>query len=74
VGPEVDDVLQMLARVRLGEAIAFAPLAMLRLLTLPDDVRTVPVDGLTDTEIRIVWVQEETSPAIARFVRYAVRS
>ncbi|SHN75706.1 DNA-binding transcriptional regulator, LysR family [Cryptosporangium aurantiacum] len=71
-GPEVGDVLQLLARVRLGDGIAFVATSLQHAVALPPDVRMVPVNGLSAAELRLVWRAHETSPHIARFVRHAV--
>lgn len=71
VGPEVGDMLQMLARVRLGEAIIFVSRSVQQSFALPADVRVLEVTGLPGAEIRLAWREDERSPAVARFVRAA---
>lgn len=70
-GPDVDDLLQLLARVRLEQGIAFVPVSLLRLYALPPEVRAVTVEDLPDAEVRLAWAQGQTSPAVASFARHA---
>lgn len=74
VGPEVRDMFHMLARVQLGEAIAFLPGRVRDAVAIPSDVRLVEVSDLPPENLSVVWPSEETSTAVAGFVRHAVRS
>ncbi|MBL1290874.1 LysR family transcriptional regulator [Streptomyces sp. For3] len=72
-GPQVSDGLQMLAVVRLGQAVALAA-------QLPDGGRapegTVSLrleDGPL-VPLRLVWPKERATPGIRRFVRHAAAS
>lgn len=73
-GPEVNDVLKLLAYVRLGAAIAFLPRHHVEHSVIPADVVALRVDGLAQARVRLVWREEETSLAVARFVRQAAES
>jgi DNA-binding transcriptional LysR family regulator len=72
-GPKVTDPLQFLATVRFGQAIGFVPESSI--LNVPFlDLRSVRVNGLTPSELHIVWSETTTSPAVAQFVRHAVEA
>lgn len=70
-GPQVNDGLKLMAHVRLGTAIAFLPRPHLDHSGTPPDVVALRVEGLAPAPVRLVWPEHETSPATARFVRYA---
>ncbi|BCJ52660.1 LysR family transcriptional regulator [Actinoplanes sp. NBRC 14428] len=70
-GPQVNDVLKLMAHLRLGTAIAFVPLVHVEHVGLPPDIAVLRVDGLAPCRLRLVWPEHETSPAVARFVRFA---
>ncbi|MBM2618192.1 LysR family transcriptional regulator [Actinoplanes sp. LDG1-06] len=68
-GPEVNDMLQLLAVVRLGRAVAFVSSALP--VAAQPGVVVVPVNDLSPAELRLAWREDERSPAVARFVRHA---
>ncbi|MFC8230219.1 LysR family transcriptional regulator [Streptomyces sp. NPDC057287] len=70
-GPQVSDGLQMLAVVRLGQAVALA--------ALPSDGAGAPegtvgirLEDGPAVPLRLVWPKERTTPGIRRFVRHTV--
>jgi DNA-binding transcriptional LysR family regulator len=67
-GPEVEDLLQLIVHVRSGGGIAFIPLPMVAEISLLPGIRLVRVDGLAPARVRLVWMSEQTSTRVARFV------
>lgn len=68
-GPVVSDAAQYTASIRLGDAIGFAPEALLHDLSLTG-VAVVRVTGISDSELRVAWSELATSPVLAGFVRH----
>lgn len=56
---------------RLGGGIAFLSQAMLDEIPLLTRVAIDRVDGLAPARLHLVWVEQQTSTAVARFVRHA---
>ncbi|MFD2422064.1 LysR family transcriptional regulator [Amycolatopsis pigmentata] len=69
-GPEVEDLLQLLVQVRLGDGIAFVPRLMLDDIPLLPGVAVVRVNGLAPACLRLVWAEQRTSAAVDRFVKH----
>ncbi|MFJ4841550.1 LysR family transcriptional regulator [Streptomyces sp. NPDC088746] len=72
-GPQVSDGLQMLAVVRLGQAVALAAPPADGTGAPEGTVGLLLEDG-PSVPLRLVWPRERTTPAVRRFVRHAVAS
>ena len=70
-GPQVNDGEKLIAHVRLGTAVAFLPRPYVDHRGLPADVVALTVRDLQPAKVRLVWAEQETSVAVARFVRDA---
>ncbi|WP_432831435.1 LysR family transcriptional regulator [Dactylosporangium sp. CA-092794] len=73
-GPEVNDGEKMVAHVRLGHCIVFLPRPYMEHHGQPAGVAVLQVRDLSPGLLRLVWAEQETSLAVARFVGHAVRS
>lgn len=71
IGPEVHDIFHLLSVVRSGEAIGFMTARIRDAMAMPSDVRLIPVTDLLPENLAVVWHAQETSPAVARFIRHA---
>lgn len=70
-GPQVSDGLQMLAVVRLGQAVALAaPPA--DGTGAPEGTVGILLEDGPAVPLRLVWPRERTTPAVRRFVRHTV--
>ncbi|MFJ8751564.1 LysR family transcriptional regulator [Streptomyces sp. NPDC102441] len=72
-GPRVSDGLQMLAVVRLGQAVALAaPPA--DGTGAPEGTVGIHLEDGPAVPLRLVWPKERTTPGVRRFVRHTVAS
>ncbi|MFJ8881931.1 LysR family transcriptional regulator [Streptomyces sp. NPDC102402] len=72
-GPRVSDGLQMLAVVRLGQAVALAA-APSEGAGAPEGTVGIRLEDGPSVPLRLVWPKERTTPGILRFVRHTVTS
>ncbi|MFJ8862429.1 LysR family transcriptional regulator [Streptomyces sp. NPDC102451] len=72
-GPQVSDGLQMLAVVRLGQAVALAAQPSDG-AGAPEGTVSLRLEDGPAVPLRLVWPKERTTPGIRRFVGHAVTS
>ncbi|MFF2137271.1 LysR family transcriptional regulator [Streptomyces sp. NPDC058193] len=72
-GPQAGDGLQMLAIVRLGQAVALAAQPS-EGTGAPEGTVSIRLEDGPAVPLRLVWPKERTTPDIRRFVRHTVRS
>ncbi|MEU5701926.1 LysR family transcriptional regulator [Streptomyces aurantiacus] len=70
-GPEVEDLLQLVVQIRTGSGIAFLSQAMLDEIPRLTGVAVVRVEGLAPARLQLLWPEQQTSTAVARFVQHA---
>jgi DNA-binding transcriptional LysR family regulator len=68
LGPEINDISQLLDAVRLGNAVAYVPVSLAH---QAPDLAFVPVTDLSPSEVLAAWPDTSRSPAVAGFVRAA---
>ncbi|MFD7712632.1 LysR family transcriptional regulator [Streptomyces sp. NPDC059786] len=69
-GPEVSDGLQMLAVVRLGQAVSIGAVPGFG-TPAPEGIARVPLADGPTAELRLVWLRERATPAVRRFARHS---
>jgi len=72
-GPQVSDGLQMLAVVRLGQAVALAA-SLPDGIGAPEGTVSLRLEDGPAVSLRLVWPKERTTLGIRRFVRHTVAS
>lgn len=72
-GPRVSDGLQMLAVVRLGQAVALAAQPSAG-AGAPEGTVSIRLEDGPAVPLRLVWPEERATPAVRRFVRHVVAS
>ncbi|MBE1878787.1 LysR family transcriptional regulator [Myceligenerans pegani] len=70
-GPEVSNPTDVMAVVRLGQAVAFVSRAELGPGGMFPGLVGRPVDGLSPSPLSVVWNRASTSPHLARLVAHA---
>lgn len=67
-GPEVTSASDVVAVVRLGQAIAFVPVSSLPPAAGLPGIEVRPVDGISPSELHLAWRADSTSMRVAAFV------
>lgn len=71
-GPQVASATDVLAAVRLDQAVAFVPASQAPADSAIPGLRVRPVPELSGSTLYVVWLAAATSLQIAQFVRHAV--
>jgi DNA-binding transcriptional LysR family regulator len=73
VGPEINDISQLLDAVTLGHAVAYVP-ASAAAQFLVAGLAVVPVTDLSPSQVMVAWPDTSRSAAVAAFVRTALEA
>jgi DNA-binding transcriptional LysR family regulator len=73
LGPEINDVSQLLDAVTLGNAVAYVPVSAAAQFSSAG-LAVIPVSDLSPSQVMVAWPDTSRSAAVAAFVRAALEA
>jgi DNA-binding transcriptional LysR family regulator len=73
LGPEINDVSQLLDAVTLGNAVAYVPVSAATQFSSAG-LAVIPVSDLSPSQVMVAWPDTSRSAAVAAFVRAALEA